>query len=161
MNQTRHKSDNLSHKQAKFVREYTIDYNGSAAAIRAGYNKKSSRAIASKLLTKQNIQAAINDQESREITLENFRREDIAKLAFIEATRVDETSSHSARVAAIGLLARIHGLLNIGEGEVDTTRKYSFVMNMQSGKPINANRPGPNIGPKTITDKGQVIDIKA
>lgn len=49
----------LPGKQARFVEEYLIDLNGSAAAIRAGYSPKTSRVYAAKLLTKPAIQAAI------------------------------------------------------------------------------------------------------
>jgi phage terminase small subunit len=50
----------LTARQQRFVDEYLIDLNASQAAIRAGYSEKTSRAIASELLTKPNIQEAIN-----------------------------------------------------------------------------------------------------
>ena len=49
----------LNDRQLAFCREYTIDFNGSAAAIRSGYSETSSRQIASELLTKPNIKAEI------------------------------------------------------------------------------------------------------
>jgi phage terminase small subunit len=49
----------LNPKQRAFIREYLQDFNGSAAAIRAGYSARTSRSVASELLTKPNIQAAI------------------------------------------------------------------------------------------------------
>ena len=46
----------LSPKQINFCIEYLIDFNGAAAAYRAGYSKKSAREQAAVLLTKPNIQ---------------------------------------------------------------------------------------------------------
>jgi phage terminase small subunit len=52
-------SKTLSPKQQRFVEEYLIDLNATQAAIRAGYSKKTARAIASENLAKPNIQEAI------------------------------------------------------------------------------------------------------
>lgn len=51
--------DKLTPKQEMFVREYLIDFNGTRAAIAAGYSKRSAKEIASENLTKPNIQAYI------------------------------------------------------------------------------------------------------
>jgi len=51
----------LDAKRAKFVYEYLIDYNGTQAAIRAGYAKKSAKVTASRLLTNDNVKRAIDD----------------------------------------------------------------------------------------------------
>jgi len=42
-----------SAKQARFVREYAVDCNGAAAAVRAGYSPRSAKVTASRLLTRQ------------------------------------------------------------------------------------------------------------
>ena len=49
----------LTSKQAAFVNEFMIDLNGSQAAIRAGYSKKTARSIAAENLTKPAIIAAL------------------------------------------------------------------------------------------------------
>jgi phage terminase small subunit len=49
----------LSPKQRRFVDEYLIDLNASAAALRAGYSAKSSRDIGQQLIAKTHITAAI------------------------------------------------------------------------------------------------------
>ena len=46
-------------KQLSFCEEYIKDKNGTQAAIRAGYSKKTARTQASTLLTKPNIQAVV------------------------------------------------------------------------------------------------------
>ncbi len=49
----------MNNKQEAFVNEYLKDHNGTQAAIRAGYSKRSARAEACKLLTKADISEAI------------------------------------------------------------------------------------------------------
>ncbi|WP_040985571.1 terminase small subunit [Oceanobacillus jeddahense] len=50
---------NLSDKQQMFVDEYIIDLNATQAAIRAGYSKKTARSQGQRMLTKVDIQEAI------------------------------------------------------------------------------------------------------
>ena len=40
----------MTHKQLKFITEYTKDFNATQAAIRAGYSKKSAYSIGQELL---------------------------------------------------------------------------------------------------------------
>lgn len=56
--------DGLTARQQRFVEEYPIDCNGSAAAIRAGYEPHSAKNQASRLLTNEYVQEAI--QKRRE-----------------------------------------------------------------------------------------------
>jgi phage terminase small subunit len=49
----------MNTKQEAFVNEYLKDHNGTQAAIRAGYSKRSATAEASRLLTNDNISGAI------------------------------------------------------------------------------------------------------
>ncbi len=53
----------LSAKQKKFCEEYLIDLNGTQAAIRAGYSGKTANRIASRLLTKVDLQNYIQEQQ--------------------------------------------------------------------------------------------------
>ena len=55
----------LTAKQQRFVDEYLIDLNASQAAVRAGYSEHSARITASKLLTKANIQQAVNEGQAQ------------------------------------------------------------------------------------------------
>ena len=47
----------LEEKQKMFCKEYLVDFNGTQAAIMAGYSKKTANEQASRLLTKVNVQA--------------------------------------------------------------------------------------------------------
>ena len=49
----------LTNKQRIFCKEYILDWNGSRAALKAGYSKRSAKEIASGNLTKHNIKAFI------------------------------------------------------------------------------------------------------
>lgn len=54
----------LTDKQAAFVREYTVDWNATQAAIRAGYSERTAAAIGSENLSKPEISAAIKARVS-------------------------------------------------------------------------------------------------
>lgn len=53
------KKTKLTGKQEKFCNEYLIDFNGTRAAISAGYSEKTARKIAHENLTKPDIQRRI------------------------------------------------------------------------------------------------------
>ena len=53
--------DVLPVKHATFVSEYLVDYNGGAAAVAAGFSKKTSYVQASRLLRNAKIRQAINE----------------------------------------------------------------------------------------------------
>jgi phage terminase small subunit len=69
-------TDNLTAKQKRFCEEYVIDWNGTRAAIAAGYSEKTAKEIASENLTKPNIKDYIEQV-----------REDLEKQAGISALR--------------------------------------------------------------------------
>lgn len=49
-------------KQKRFVEEYTVDFNQTQAAIRAGYSKKTAAASASRLMRDPDIEAAVEER---------------------------------------------------------------------------------------------------
>lgn len=49
----------MTDKQARFCREYTVDFNGTRAAIRSGYAESNARYQASRLLTYPHVRAEI------------------------------------------------------------------------------------------------------
>ena len=76
----------LTPKQARFVDEYLVDLNGTQAAIRAGYSKKTAGQIAERLLRKVEAQQALTErvkarQARTEITQDRVIAE-LAKIAF-------------------------------------------------------------------------------
>ena len=79
----------LSTKQQRFVDEYTLDHNGSAAAVRAGYAPGSTAVTASRLLRNAKVVAAVEvKQREAERSLEVSRQKVLAELqAAIEIAR--------------------------------------------------------------------------
>lgn len=82
----------ITPKQQRFVDEYLVDLNASAAARRAGYSEKTARQQADRMLTKVDIQAAIAERQKAlrqrvEITQEMVISE-LAKIAFGDQRRV-------------------------------------------------------------------------
>jgi len=55
----------LAVRQARFVDEFLIDGNGTAAAIRAGYSKRSAKMQASRLMTNDDVLIALNERRRR------------------------------------------------------------------------------------------------
>lgn len=64
--------DRLPKKQAVFCREYATDFNGTQAAIRAGYSERTANEQAARLLAKVSIRAAL-----RELTADRIKRLEI------------------------------------------------------------------------------------
>lgn len=76
-------------KEIIFVKEYIKDFNGTRAAIEAGYSEKSARSAASRMLTNNNIQKLLNDElkarvDRTEIDADQvlYRLHDIEKMDF-------------------------------------------------------------------------------
>jgi phage terminase small subunit len=65
----------LSAKMQRFVVEYAVDGNGSAAAIRAGYSAASSRHIAWTLLRRPAVRAAIAESQAEHAAGAQFARD--------------------------------------------------------------------------------------
>lgn len=73
------KDTGLTDKQEKFCQEYLIDLNGTQAAIRAGYSKKTAKQVASENLTKLDVIARLRElnkkiEERTEISQEWVRK---------------------------------------------------------------------------------------
>ena len=54
--------DGLTKKQRRFADEYLIDCNGTKAAIRAGYSRKTANEQAAKLMANRKIKAQISEK---------------------------------------------------------------------------------------------------
>lgn len=85
-------ADDLTDLQARFVEEYLVDLNATAAAIRAGYSPDSARTLGSRTRAMPAVDAAIRARQaelaaSLGITQEHVLRER-ARLAFGDIRRV-------------------------------------------------------------------------
>lgn len=82
----------LTPKQERFVEEYLVDLNASAAAIRAGYSAKSAFVQGSRLLSNARVRARVEERMAElsrrtGVTQERVIRE-LARIALLDATRV-------------------------------------------------------------------------
>lgn len=89
----------LTPKQKRFCEEYLIDLNGTRAAIRAKYSKKTAGVMASENLKKPNVSAylaqlAQKRSEKTEITAERVLAE-LAKLAFFNRADVQDEDGNT------------------------------------------------------------------
>ena len=102
----------LTIRQTRFVDEYLIDYNGTQAAIRAGYSKMAAKEQASRLLTNANVKALIGQKHiETEIRLQ-ISRDDIIKglLGTIELAR--SQGKPLAMISACREMAKMLGYYN-------------------------------------------------
>ncbi len=103
----------LTPKQSRFIDEYMIDLNGTQAAIRAGYSKKTANEQAARLLAHVSVKAAVAKRqealaETHGVTLKSLLDElDEAREAALGA----ETVQSSAAVAATMAKAKLCGLV--------------------------------------------------
>lgn len=76
----------LSPKHARFVAEYLKDFNGRQAAIRSGYSRKGAEVLASRLLRKANVAAALESAKAKAVQKAELTAarvlEEIRRLAF-------------------------------------------------------------------------------
>lgn len=82
----------MTPKQARFVSEYLIDLNATAAAKRAGYSEKTAEKIGHQLLEKTRVAAAIaaaikKREKKTEITADRVIKE-LADIAFLRSDDV-------------------------------------------------------------------------
>lgn len=101
----------LNAKETLFVQYYCSDakFNATKAAILAGYSEKSARSKASQLLTKVNIQAAIQEFMSRVTEEAEVTTLYLVKRLKEESEYMGEGSSHSGRIAALKILTDYTG----------------------------------------------------
>ncbi|MBI4696359.1 MAG: terminase small subunit [Gammaproteobacteria bacterium] len=104
---------NLIGKRARFVEEYVVDSNGSAAAIRAGYARTGAGTTAYRLLKDADVVRAIAALRSRQSAKTEITREKVIEGLMREAEFSGPGASHSARVAAWQALGRIVGVFGI------------------------------------------------
>jgi phage terminase small subunit len=97
------KETGLSDKMERFCHEYVLDFNGTQAAIRAGYSKKTAKEQAAQNLTKLNIQNKIKDlinkrsTETEQSGAEVIRRLwELANINISDIMTIDEGGSVQA-----------------------------------------------------------------
>lgn len=120
----------LNARVLRFVEEYLVDLNGTQAAIRAGYSKKTANEQASRLLANVNVSDAVlaamkKRSERTEITQDMVLRE-LAKLGFSDIRKVVTWGNTELRVSPGNgdedqgeVVEAYHGLVLKAADEID------------------------------------------
>lgn len=95
----------LTLKQKRFVAEYLLDLNATAAAKRAGYSEKTACEQAARLLANVKVQTAVQEaeqarQERTEITQDMVLRE-MSKLAFFDIRKMFDKNGKPLDISAL------------------------------------------------------------
>lgn len=128
------KVNGLSLKQKTFVEEYLVDLNASQAAIRAGYSKHTAKEQGCQLLTRLNIQEAINSvvearSKRTEITQDRVL-EELARLAFLDPRKMYDEDGNLIpfHLLPIEVAAAVGGIDVSSYGEnLKTTTKIKLI----------------------------------
>ena len=117
----------LTVKQERFVREYLVDLNATAAAKRAGYSQKTARAIGKENLTKPDIQQQLAKQLEPEA--ERLHQDVVLCLEMLRQVvdNIVPADPTSSQLKAIELTLRYYGLL-VDRTEQRTTKDVSIRM---------------------------------
>lgn len=98
----------------EFVKQYLIDYNEVAAALRVGFISNIAEDYAKQFMMEPFVQKLIAEQESAAVLDEGPEREAQKKRIMAQLMReahfTGKGSSHAARVQALGKLAALVGL---------------------------------------------------
>lgn len=93
----------LTARQQKFINEYLKSGNATDAATKAGYSKKTARAMGAENLTKPNIQKSIAERQSKAAT-----KADVSLTWWVEKTKriAEKSKRDSDKVRALDLLGK-------------------------------------------------------
>jgi len=120
-------ANELRAKQSRFVDEYMVDMNGAAAAERAGYSKKTSRAIACELLTKPDIQIELQARGAALARALAITREEVV-LGLLEAFNLAKAQGQpGAMISAMTNLAKLLGFYAAETVRVELTPAQAAV----------------------------------
>jgi hypothetical protein len=97
-------------KRSRFVEEYLLDLKASAAARRAGYSRATAHAQGHELLKKPEVAEAIAEAQAARSERTRITQDEVVARLVREADRTGDGASHSARVQALGLLAKHLGM---------------------------------------------------
>ena len=115
----------LTPKQERFVQEYLNNgFNGTQAAIKAGYSEKSARQIAEETLTKPYIREKI--EKYKENTEKKFELTNEYLIESFKAIAEDPEANKGDRIRALENLAKHRGFY---EKDNSTKNAFQIVVN--------------------------------
>lgn len=96
-------------RQQRFIDEYLIDGNGTAAAIRAGYSKRSAKMQASRLMTNDVILAELNERRRQLAGGFRIQREDVLAGFLMAIERATTQDNPAAMISGYREVAKMLG----------------------------------------------------
>lgn len=101
----------LTPKQERFVQEYLVDLNATAAAKRAGYSEKNAGKIGPELLGKTRISAAIQEamrrRERRTEVTQDYVIKKLKEITDKDASDMQDSDlKYSSKIRALELLGK-------------------------------------------------------
>lgn len=96
----------LTPKQERFVAEFLVDMNATAAARRAGYSEKSAEVQGCRLLRNAQVANAVQRGIEAQIKRTGITADQVLAGLWREANLVGDGASHSARVSALAHLGK-------------------------------------------------------
>jgi hypothetical protein len=122
-----------------FIREFLLDMNGTQAAIRAGYSKRSAASIARENLIKPHILGALQEQIKARFERLEINADDLIRRAvtIIKADARELTSYH------IGSCRYCHGRDNAYQWKTPREFSQAIEMHMLKGEAYASNHPPP------------------
>ena len=129
----------LTMREQAFVREYLCNLNGTQAAIRAGYSKRSAASIARENLIKPHILAALQEQIKARFERLEINADDLIRRAatIMMADARELTSYH------IGACRYCHGIEHHYQWRTPREFSEAVELHMLKGEACGANHPPP------------------
>ena len=94
--------DKLSAKRQRFIDEYCIDFNGTQAAIRAGYSIRTANEQAARLLATVSVKRALEEKRAEMAESSKLKTSDVIdelrRIAFSDITQVVSFNAAKAKV---------------------------------------------------------------
>jgi hypothetical protein len=102
--------DNLTERQRRFVEEYLVDFDGSAAVLRAGYNTKYANRLAYEMLHNPAIKAAIDQVTLERAAEATIKPEYVMNKIQRTIEKAEVDNNHTAVLRGCEILARALGM---------------------------------------------------
>ena len=99
----------MTPKQTLFVENYLLDFNGTAAAIRAGYSPNSARQISAENLSKPAIIAFIKEQQCKDANTLQLTRQRALEVLLDGVAMAKQMQNSSAMIQGMTTVAKMLG----------------------------------------------------
>jgi len=111
----------LTPRKVRFAKEYVLDHNGAAAAVRAGYSANTAKESASRLMREPEVQAAVRENE-RAVEAEIAMSRNKVVQGLLDAIAIAELEANPhALIAAWREIAKMLGYYTPERQVVDVT----------------------------------------